>query len=159
MAKYYANDKYRAELSQAYVVGQQVLYVTAVPNNVPTILVAFPGTEKETIFTVEGKTVNSVTGVNRIRGANVNLDMGTPIVCLNNEEFINQFVTPYYEGDLALKTLTVGTIKYIGLALPGSAESDPVWQCMKFDGSVLTWADGNSDFDNIVTDLASLNYS
>lgn len=29
----------------------------------------------------------------RLKGANVNLDTGTAITCLNNEEFINQFVT------------------------------------------------------------------
>jgi hypothetical protein len=92
MPKYYANDKYNAELSQAYIPGSQVLYVTAVPKNVPTIVVAFRGTEKETIFAVTGKTLSSLTGISRLRGANVELDMGTPLTCLNNEEFINQFV-------------------------------------------------------------------
>lgn len=49
------------------------------------------GTANETVFTVTGKTVNSLTGVARLRGANVNLDATTPVTVLNNQEFVNQY--------------------------------------------------------------------
>jgi hypothetical protein len=88
---YLANDKYEATLSSGYTTGQTTLYVSAVPDNVPTIIVAAKGTDNETVFSVTGKTVNSLTGVARLRGANVNLDATTPITCLNNEEFVNQY--------------------------------------------------------------------
>jgi len=88
-----ANDKYAGSLSSGYTVGETTLYVTSVPDNVPTIVVADKGTANETVFQVTSKTVNTLTGISRIRGANVNLDAGTPLTCLNNEDFINQFVT------------------------------------------------------------------
>lgn len=88
---YLANDKYEATLTSGYTVGQTTLYVSASPDNVPTIIVAGKGTDDETVFSVTGSTVNSLTGVARIRGANVNLDATTPITCLNNQEFVNQF--------------------------------------------------------------------
>jgi len=90
MSTYYANDKYNAVLTAGYSVGQTTLYVSAVPNNVPTVIVAAKGTDKETVFAVTDKTTNSLTGVSRLRGANVDLDAQTPLTCLNNEEFINQ---------------------------------------------------------------------
>jgi len=88
---YYANDRYAAVLSSGYTVGQSTLYVSAVPDNVPTVIVAAYDTDNETIFEVTDKTSNSLTGVSRLRGANVDLDAQTPLTCLNNEEFINQF--------------------------------------------------------------------
>lgn len=90
---YKANDKYAGSLSSGYTVGDTTLYVTAVPTNVPTIVVASKGTADETVFTVTSATVNTLIGVARLKGANVNLDAGTAITCLNNAEFINQFVT------------------------------------------------------------------
>lgn len=53
---------------------------------------------------------------------------------------------------------------YIGEAVAGSVEGDPVWRIRRatLDGSdnVTThWADGNVNFDNIWTDRASLSYS
>lgn len=97
---YKANDKYNAVLSSGYTAGQNTLSVSAVPDNVPTVIVAGKGTDNETVFSVTGKTINSLTGVTRLRGANVDLDAQTPITCLNNEEFINQYavqvgVTPW----------------------------------------------------------------
>jgi len=95
MDTYYANDRYSATLTAGYSVGQTTLYVSAVPNNVPTIIVAAKGTDNETIFAVTDKTTNSLTGVSRLRGANVDLDAQTPLTCLNNEEFQNQYASIY----------------------------------------------------------------
>lgn len=88
---YLANDKYNAELTQEYQPGDSIIYVNAVPTNVPTIVVAARGTSNETVFAVTTKTLNSLNGVTRLKGANVELLVQTPITCLNNEEFINQY--------------------------------------------------------------------
>ena len=63
---------------------------------------------------------------------------------------------------LAIKTTVVGDVTYIGIAAPGTAQATAKWQCQKLDessGLVLTWADGNGDFDNTSTDLTALSYS
>lgn len=61
-----------------------------------------------------------------------------------------------YNGD--------GNVLYFGRALPGSAKSSAVWQVRKFtySGQNLTdvqWADGNTKYDNVWNDRASLSYS
>jgi len=53
-------------------------------------------------------------------------------------------------------------IEYIGKAVPGTATSAASWQIRKLDsttGTVMTWADGNNDFDNIWDNRESLSYS
>lgn len=62
----------------------------------------------------------------------------------------------------AIKITESGSYTYIGWANPGTLESEAKWKCMKMDdssGLVITWADGNTNFDNIATDLTSLDYS
>lgn len=64
--------------------------------------------------------------------------------------------------ELATKITTVGTITYIGMAKVGSSEASAVWQCKKIDtttGIVITWADGDAQFDNVASDLTALTYS
>lgn len=65
-------------------------------------------------------------------------------------------------GDaLAVKVTESGTTTYIGIAAPGTSQATAKWQCKKIDessGIVITWADGDSNFDNIATDLTSLSY-
>jgi hypothetical protein len=62
----------------------------------------------------------------------------------------------------AKKITTVGDISYTGQALPGASQLQPVWQCFKVelsgDDTVLTWADGNINFDNVAMDLTALTY-
>jgi len=53
---------------------------------------------------------------------------------------------------------------YVGWAQPGSATSASVWKIMKlvYSGANLVqrlWADGNTKFDNIYDDRATLSYS
>lgn len=62
---------------------------------------------------------------------------------------------------LAMKITVSGDITYIAQAAPGTAESEAKWQVKKIDASagvVFTWADGNSNFDNVATDLTALTY-
>ena len=53
-------------------------------------------------------------------------------------------------------------ISYSGKALAGSATSSAIWQIKKINetsGIVITWADGNTDFDNIWDNRKDLSYS
>lgn len=66
------------------------------------------------------------------------------------------------EISFATKITTVGDITYIANAIAGSAESAAVWQAKKIDattGVVITWADGDTNFNNVATDLTALSYS
>lgn len=54
------------------------------------------------------------------------------------------------------------SVTYVCRAAPGSDSSDDVWQIMKVDetsGTVVTWADGDRDFDNVADNRESLNFS
>jgi hypothetical protein len=64
--------------------------------------------------------------------------------------------------EYATRLSTSGSVTYVGKAAIGSATSSAVWQIKKIDessGTVITWADGNSSFDNIWDNRASLTYS
>lgn len=63
---------------------------------------------------------------------------------------------------LALKSTTVGAVTYVAEASPGTLETEAEWRVKKIDetnGVVITWADGNTFWDNVATDLTALNYS
>ena len=53
------------------------------------------------------------------------------------------------------------TIVYVGHADPGSSESDSVWRIKKInlDTISVTFADGDSEFDNSWSDRYGLEYS
>lgn len=54
------------------------------------------------------------------------------------------------------------TVSYIGEAPTGSSTGDSVWRIKKMDtttGTVITWADGNDNFDNVWDDRAILSYA
>ena len=68
----------------------------------------------------------------------------------------------FSDGALATKITVSGAITYIGEAAPGTAQATAAWRCQKIDtssGTVITLADGNSNFDNVATDLTALSYS
>lgn len=143
---YLANDKYYAEVTQEYTPGDTSIYLDIVPDNVPTILVAGKGTSNETIFTCTNKTANSVTGVARLKGSNVELLAQTPITCLNNAEFINQYrsylgLSLRGEWDNATAYLKYDSVSYLGatyLAIQDGTNHLPTdtdyWQVMSAKG-------------------------
>jgi hypothetical protein len=56
------------------------------------------------------------------------------------------------------------TTTYICRAAPGSVTSSAVWQVMRIDTSttgatIILFADGNKNFDNVADNRASLSYS
>lgn len=95
---------------------------------------------------------------------------------IQNAGFDHDFQVPVSEGlgydgtnlqrmnadNMAIKITEVGDVTYVAMAAPGTAQSTAKWQVKKIDsssGTVITWADGNADFDNSATDLTALNYS
>lgn len=63
---------------------------------------------------------------------------------------------------LKLDDTTTANVTYVGKAKIGCAGSAALWQIMKIDettGLVITWADGNVNFDNVWDNRASLSYS
>jgi len=66
------------------------------------------------------------------------------------------------DKNYAYKVTEDGDVTYVAIGAVGSAQASDVWQAMKIDqttGAVITWADGDSDFDNVATDLSVLSYS
>ena len=63
---------------------------------------------------------------------------------------------------MAMKMQQDGSVYYIGTANPGTTQATAAWQALKLDttsGIIITWADGDTLYNNIATDLASLTYS
>lgn len=54
------------------------------------------------------------------------------------------------------------TVTYLGETVPDTATSASSWRIKKLDstsGLIVTWADGNADFDKVWDDRASYTYS
>jgi hypothetical protein len=67
-------------------------------------------------------------------------------------------------GYAALIDEPTATTTYICLAAPGSSTASAVWRVMRIDTStsnqtIITFADGNKNFDNVAANRASLSYS
>lgn len=80
------------------------------------------------------------------------------------EDFNGKPATRSLNGEIpvAQKITTVGTITYIAIARPGTSQSSLYWQVKRIDTTtdvVITWADGDANFDNVATDLTALIYS
>ena len=74
-----------------------------------------------------------------------------------SQSFIKPTETIY-----ALRLSVSGSITYVGEASPGSLESASVWRIKKIDessGISVTWADGNTYYDNVWNDRSGLSYS
>lgn len=54
------------------------------------------------------------------------------------------------------------TITYVGEAEPGTSAASALWRIKRLDstsGLLITWADGDSDFDKVWNDRATYSYS
>lgn len=76
----------------------------------------------------------------------------------------NQIIDFGGSTSLALRVDDVSPITYVGEAATGSATSSAVWRIKKIDETsspdvIVTWADGNGNFDNIWDNRLSLSYS
>lgn len=102
----YANQ-YNSSLTSGYTVGDTVLNVGSLPNDFPTVLVAARGTTNETVFQITNGSSGQLTGVSRLRGANINLPQGTAIEGITVPELWNQYATAIFE-QAGLKNLLYG---------------------------------------------------
>ena len=62
----------------------------------------------------------------------------------------------------AIKITESGNYTYISYANPGTLESEDKWKAMRLDetsGIRIEWADGDTNFDNLASDLTALTYS
>jgi len=87
-------------------------------------------------------------------------DLQTLVVQVVGYDGVN--ATRSVSDTVALKMTVVGSVTYVAIAAPGTSQSDNKWQCKKIDettGTVITWCDGNSNFDNVASDLTALTYS
>ncbi len=78
--------------------------------------------------------------------------------------YTGQSIQRMNADNLATKIVESGDYTYVCIAAPGTTESTAKWQCKRIDESVsgttvITWADGNSEFDNVATDPTGLSYS
>jgi hypothetical protein len=63
---------------------------------------------------------------------------------------------------LRLDNTTTANVTYVGKAPIGTATSSAAWQIKRLDetsGLVVTWADGDANFDNTWDNRASITYS
>lgn len=65
------------------------------------------------------------------------------------------------DGELAARYVTVGDMQYIGEAEVGSLDASAVWRIIRIEQSAgeIKYADGDSNFDNVWDDHASLTYA
>lgn len=93
---------------------------------------------------------------------NQSFDRESQVLVSEGVGFDGQNVQKLNADNLALKITVVGSVTYIAKAAPGTLEATDRWQCKKIDetsGTVVTWADGDSNYDNVATDLTALTYS
>lgn len=95
---YQANDNYSTTLRTTWTAdpADTTLAVKAVPTNLPTLIVTGYGTSTEKKFAVTSYSGDSpsnytLTGVTLLSGVSENVPVDTPVNCLNNEEFFNQY--------------------------------------------------------------------
>lgn len=91
-------------------------------------------------------------------------DKETKINVNNPLGFDGQGYQRLISESLAVKIVVAGSITYIAQAKPGTAQATARWRAKKIDEStpgttIITWAGGTSNFDNVATDLSSLTYS
>lgn len=93
---------------------------------------------------------------------NTSYDTDFGVLSVEPIEYNGQGLQRQIATSMSLKMETSGSVKYIAIAKPGTAQSEAKWQCKKLDttsGLVITWADGNADFDNTADSLSSLTYT
>lgn len=80
---------------------------------------------------------------------------------LDDFEFLQSSNRALHVTDGALASGPIyndGTYKYFGEAIPGTALTAANWRVsrMRISDSYIQWADGDGNFDNVFTDLATV---
>lgn len=95
---------------------------------------------------------------------NASFDEEFQVLALENLEFDGSSMQRKNSDNVAVRTdsTTTANTTYIGSAPPGTATSSASWQIFKIDtssGTSITWADGDSNYNNVWDNRASLSYS
>lgn len=66
-------------------------------------------------------------------------------------------------SSMATKIVEDSGYTYIGIAAPGTLQTEAKWQVKRIDETtpgttIITWADGDSEFDNTVNNITSLSF-
>lgn len=87
------------------------------------------------------------------------------IWAMGNLEY-NPASATWHKGKDSVKYTTrlvvAGDLTYVGKATIGTATSAASWQVQRIDeasGTIILWADGNANFDNVWDNYDSLDYS
>lgn len=84
---------------------------------------------------------------------------------LKGDISVAQGTTPWIVSNIIYNVFldeASATITYVGEANPGTASSAASWRIKRLDstsGLLITWADGDSNFDKVWDDRASYTYS
>jgi len=104
--------------------------------------------------------VNPPRFVGGIAGLNSGTYTAITSETIDSNEAIHVFDV---KGLFARKITVSGDTVYVATAVIGSAQASAIWRAKKIDtvgaDTTVTWADGDSSFDNVATDLTSLSYS
>ena len=106
------------------------------------------------------KDIKTAKSPQEIMNLGFDTEFNLPVV--ESLEFDGANMVRQTSGSGAVKVTTSGSITYIAVAPAGSSQASAVWQVKKIDettGVVITWADGNTNFDNVASDLTTLSYS
>lgn len=94
---------------------------------------------------------------------NKSFDPTFDVLAFENLEYDGSTLKRGQSKNLATKITVSGTTTYVAKAPAGTTEATAGWQAKKIavsgSDTTITWADGDTNFDNIATDLTSLTYS
>lgn len=113
----------------------------------------------EKFYKALGGAIGSMTGNAVFRKA----DNSTSTAVVDDDGNLQAVIKSSEADDLDTIIIESGNYTYIGYAEPGSSENKPVWKCKRIDESVvgetrIKFADGDKNFDNIGSNITSLNY-
>lgn len=112
---------------------------------------------KETSQYIDNLSFDDATGLRLTELAGPDGNGGIYSVGINSDGSLRTSLVPQ-----ALKTQVVGPVTYLAQAPAGTDQATAGWRAMKIDqtsGTVITWADGNANYDNVASDLTLLAYS
>ena len=133
-----------------------VTYVYGVNEELTLLSAVEPTPVKDNKVLAELKKKANISEVQPISVAELPLGTGAATEAKQNE--IIDIITT----NLTLRLIESGVYTYVGEAIIGSDESDPVWKVKRIDeasGVIILWADGNENFDNVWSNYASLVYN
>lgn len=91
---------------------------------------------------------------------NQSFDPSSQVLIFQPVAYDGQNVVRLTSKDLASKVTESGEYTYIAKAAAGTLESASTWQAKRIDSTgTTTWADGDTEFDNVASDLTLLTYS